>query len=71
MWEQVILNVGIEVYHGENKSNRSGATSGAGAAYPSGALVFTPDFSGVRFARSLIFLSFFLFFSFGHCIVCF
>ena len=57
MWEQVILNVGIEVYHGENKSNRSGATSGAGAAYPSGALVFTPDFSGVRFFLLVIVLS--------------
>ena len=39
-----------------------GAISGAGAAYPSGALVFTPDFSGVRIVRSLIFLSFFHFF---------
>ena len=47
--------VGIEVYHGENKSNRTGATSGAGDAYPSGAPVFTPDISGVRVARSLLF----------------
>jgi len=54
-WELININVGIEVYHGENKSNRTGATSGAGGAYPSGALVFTPDFSGVRVARSLLF----------------
>ena len=31
-------------------------TSGAGCAYPSGALGFIPDFSGVRVTRSLSFL---------------
>ena len=55
MWEQVIINVGIDIYHGENKSKRTGATSGAGDAYPSGALVFTPDISGVPVAQSLLF----------------
>ena len=73
------INVGSEVYHGENKSNRTGATSGAATAYPSCAFVFTPDFSGVRAPRSLIFcvvfydspLVLFSFFSFGHYIVCF
>jgi hypothetical protein len=55
----------------------TGATSGAGTAYPSGAHEFTPGFSGVRVARSLDLcvcfvdrcLSFCLF-SFGHCVVC-
>jgi hypothetical protein len=32
----------------------TGATSGAGTAYPSGALEFTPRFSGVRVTRSLV-----------------
>ena len=38
-----------------NKSNTTGATSGAGTACPSGAPEFNPDFSGVRVARSLTF----------------
>ena len=42
------MNVGIEVYHGENKVTRTGATSGAGAAFPSGALVFILDISVAR-----------------------
>ena len=37
------------------KSNTTGATCGAGIAYPSGAPEFTPYISGVRIARSLIF----------------
>jgi hypothetical protein len=32
----------------------TGATCGAETAYPSGAHEFTPDFSGVRVARSLV-----------------
>ena len=32
-----------------------GATCGAENAYPSGALEFTPDFSGVHVAQSLVF----------------
>ena len=34
--------------------NTSGATSGAGTAYPSGAPEFTPDFFGVHVALSLV-----------------
>jgi hypothetical protein len=37
--------------HGENAD----LSSGAGDAYPSGAPVLTPDISGVRVARSLLF----------------
>jgi hypothetical protein len=37
-----------------NQINTTGATSGAGTAYPSGAPEFTPIFSGVRVTRSLI-----------------
>ena len=55
--------------------NTTGATSGAGTAYPSGASEFTPGFSGVRVTRSLA-LCFvdrclsFCTFSFGHYVVC-
>jgi hypothetical protein len=57
--------------------NTTGATSGAGTAYPSGASEFTPCFSGVRVAQSLVLcvcfversLSFCTF-SFGHCVIC-
>ena len=34
--------------------NTTGATSGAGTAYPSGAHEFTPGFSGVRVTRALV-----------------
>jgi len=60
-----------------NKSNTTGATCGAGTAYPSGAPEFTHGFSVVRVARSLVFCVMFLDHclsfcpvSFGHCIVC-
>jgi len=36
-----------------------GATCGAGTAYPSGAPEFTPGFSGVFVARSLVFCEMF------------
>ena len=36
-------------------SNTTGVTHGTGTAYPSGALSSTPDFNGVRVARSLVF----------------
>jgi hypothetical protein len=36
-----------------NQINTTGATSGAGTAYPSGAPEFTPGFSGDRITRSL------------------
>jgi hypothetical protein len=57
--------------------NTTGATSGAGTAYSSGASEFTPCFSGVRVAQSLVLcvcfversLSFCTF-SFGHCVIC-
>jgi len=37
-----------------NYINTTGATSGAGTAYPSGAHEFTPGFSGVCVTRSLV-----------------
>ena len=37
-----------------NKSNTTGATSGAECAYLSGELEFTSDFNGVRVAQSYI-----------------
>jgi hypothetical protein len=37
------------------KINTTGATSGTGTAYPFGAHEFTPVFSGVRVAQSLVF----------------
>ena len=57
--------------------NTTGATSGAGSAYPSVAHEFTQVFSGVCVTRSLVLcvcfvdrcLSFCTF-SFGHCVVC-
>ena len=55
----------------------SGATSGAGTAYHSGAPEFTPVFSGVHVTRTLVLYVcfvdrclFFYTFSFGHCVVC-
>ena len=42
-----------------NKSNTTGATCGAGTAYPSGTPQFTRSFICLRVARS-----------FGYCIVC-
>jgi len=38
-----------------NKSSTADTTSGTGTAYPSGAHEFTPCFSGVRAAQSLVF----------------
>jgi hypothetical protein len=38
-----------------NKSNTTGATSGAETAYPSGTHEFTPSFSGVNVIQSLVF----------------
>jgi hypothetical protein len=61
-----------------NKINTTGATSGAGTAYPSGAPEFISVFSGVvRVNRSFVLcvcfvdrcLSFCTF-SLGHCVVC-
>ena len=59
-----------------NYIHTTGSTSGAGTAYPSGALEFTPVISGARVTRSLVLyvcfvdrcLSFCIFF--GHCVVC-
>jgi hypothetical protein len=55
----------------------TGATSGAGTAYPSGAPEFTPVFSGVRVTRSLVlYICFvdrcwsFCTFPPPHCVVC-
>jgi hypothetical protein len=60
-----------------NQINTTGATSGAGTAYPSGAPEFTLGFSGFRVTRSLTLCVcfvdrclFFCIFSFGHCVVC-
>ena len=57
--------------------NATGATSGAGTAYPSGAHEFTSGFSGVRVTRALALCVCFVdrclsfnTFSFGHCVVC-
>jgi hypothetical protein len=38
-----------------NKSNSMGANSGTGTAYPSGDLISSPVFSGVRIGQSLVF----------------
>jgi len=67
----------ITTYHRVcNYSNMTGATCGAGTAYPSGAAKFTAGFSGDPVAESLVFCVLFcrsLFivcpFSFGHCVV--
>jgi len=55
----------------------TGDTSGAGTAYPFGALEFTPAFSGVRVTRSLALCVCFVdrclslcTFSFGHYVIC-
>ena len=43
------------IYHRVcNYINTTGATSGAGTAYPSGTPEFTPVLCGVRVARSLV-----------------
>ena len=55
------------------KSSTTGATCGAGIAYPSGAPEFTPYIRGVRIARSLVYvvvLCSFAGFSFCHWVVC-
>ena len=44
----------------------TGATSGAGTAYPSGAPEFTPGFSGIHVTRSLVLYVCFL----DRCNVC-
>jgi hypothetical protein len=55
---------------------RMDAIRESGTAYLSGAPVFTPGFSGVCVTRSLVVECFvdrcfyFLFLSFGHCVVC-
>jgi len=53
------------------------ATSGTGTTYPFGTSEFTPGFSGVRVARSLVYCASFVDrclslcpFCFGHCVVC-
>jgi hypothetical protein len=53
-----------------------GVTSGSGNGYPFGAPEFTPVFSEIRIARSLVFcvvnyISLFVLLSssFGHCVV--
>ena len=58
-------------------SNKTGVTCGTGTAKPSEATDFTPVFSEVRVARSLVVCVCFVDrclsfcpFSFGHCIVC-
>ena len=44
------------IYHRVcNKINTTGANSGTGTAYPSGAPEITPGISGVRVTRSLVF----------------
>jgi hypothetical protein len=52
----------------------TGATSGAGTAYPSGAPKFTPSFSAVHVTPSLVLCVCFVVvvcpFSLGHCIAC-
>jgi hypothetical protein len=53
IWHLVCSSSGITAY--EWLSKRTGATHGAGTAYPSRAPVFTPVFSGVHFAWSLVF----------------
>ena len=68
-----------------NKSDTTGVTCGAWPVHPSGAPEFTPVFSWVRvaesvvfcvmFCRSLFVLLYFFFWplcclSFGHCVVC-
>ena len=62
------------IYH--RVYNTTGATSGAGTAYPSGAPEFTVGFNGDRVARSIIvfvmfYRSLFVFlpFSVGHCVL--
>jgi uncharacterized membrane protein len=46
----------VMTYHQvSNKINSKGATSGTGTAYRSGTTEFTPGFSGVHVAQSLVF----------------
>ena len=58
------------------KSNTTGATNGAGTAYPCESPGFASGFCGFRVAQSLVFCvvfvdyCFFFPFPFGHCIVC-
>ena len=51
-----------------NKTYTTGATSGAGTAYPSEAPEFTPVFSGVRVTRSLVLCVCFV--DFAICMYC-
>ena len=57
--------------------NTTGATRGAGTAYPTAAPEFTPGFSGGRVTRPLVLYVCFVDrclsfcpFSFDHCVVC-
>jgi hypothetical protein len=57
------------------KSNTTGVTSVEGTAYHSGTREFSPVFSGICVARSLVFCallyrSLLVFICFGHCIIC-
>ena len=59
-----------------NMSNTTGATCGAGSAYPFRAHVITPSFGGYRVAYSFVFyvvscVLLFVFFIFSHGIVSF
>jgi hypothetical protein len=49
-----------------NQINTTGATSGAGTAYPSGAPALTPVFSGVRVTRILVLYVYFV----DRCLSC-
>ena len=50
-----VLSLFVTFHRVCNKSNTTSATNGAGTGYLSGAPDFTPSFSGVRVARSLVF----------------
>ena len=59
-----------------NQINMTGATSGAGTAYPFGAPEFTPGFQWGSCYSLVLYVCFvgrclsFCTFSFGHCVVC-
>ena len=72
-----MVNVCTFYCYNSIKSWTTGATSGAGTAYPSGTPEFTPGFSGVRVTWSLVLCVCFVDsclsccpFSFIHCVVC-
>jgi hypothetical protein len=48
------LSIFMTYHQVYNYINTTGVTSGKGTAYPSGAPVFTPGFSGIRVTRSLV-----------------